>query len=122
MPVTILLKSSKEGHSNDVETYSTDLDEDGSGRSRIMNADANHRRSFPLRLAKSLAEMASTLACRDGVSLNHFICLAVAEKISRLEHDGLHSKREGGPTSMSMEGSGLQSSDVNNHGKGPQSL
>ena len=66
----------------------TDLDEDGSDRSRIMNADASPRRSFPLRLAKSLGEMASTLARRDGVSLNHFICLAVAEKISRLEHDG----------------------------------
>jgi predicted HicB family RNase H-like nuclease len=49
-----------------------------------MNADASIRRSFPLRLAKSLKETASTHARKDGVSLNHFINLAVAEKISRL--------------------------------------
>jgi predicted HicB family RNase H-like nuclease len=84
----MLLKSNKEGHSNNMENLLTDLDEDGSDRSRIMNADASPRRSFPLRLAKSLRETASTLARRDGISLNHFICLAVAEKISRLEPDG----------------------------------
>jgi HicB family len=66
----------------------TDLDEDGSNRSRTMNANASPRRSFPLRLAKSLGEAANTLARRDGISLNHFICLAVAEKLSRLERDG----------------------------------
>jgi hypothetical protein len=68
-------------------TYLTDL-EDGSDRSRVVNADASPRRCFPLRLAKSQGEMASALARRDGISLNHFICLAVAEKISRLLHDG----------------------------------
>jgi hypothetical protein len=40
---------------------------------------------FPLRLAKSLKDTAGLFARRDGVSLNHFINLAVAEKISRLE-------------------------------------
>jgi hypothetical protein len=40
---------------------------------------------FPLRLAKSLRDTAGLFARRDGVSLNHFINLAVAEKISRLE-------------------------------------
>lgn len=53
-----------------------------------MNADAGLRRSFPLRLAKSLKEIASTHARKDGISLNHFISLAVAEKISRLKDDG----------------------------------
>ena len=65
----------------------TDLNEDVSDSSRILHTDARLRRSFPLRLAKSLKEVASTLARRDGVSLNHFISLAVAEKISRLGHD-----------------------------------
>jgi hypothetical protein len=65
----------------------TDIYEGGSDRSRTMNADAIVRRSFPLRLAKSLREMAGTFARRDGVSLNHFISLAVAEKIRRLEHE-----------------------------------
>jgi predicted HicB family RNase H-like nuclease len=43
------------------------------------------RTTFPLRLALSLREHAEKLAALDGVSLNHFINLAVAEKISRLE-------------------------------------
>jgi hypothetical protein len=40
--------------------------------------------SFPLRLAASLKRRAILLASRDGVSLNHFISQAVAEKIGRL--------------------------------------
>jgi predicted HicB family RNase H-like nuclease len=43
------------------------------------------RVSFPLRLAASLKERAEKLAAIDGVSINHFINLAVAEKVSRLE-------------------------------------
>ncbi len=46
--------------------------------------DRNQRISFPLRLAASLKRQAQLLASQDGVSLNHFISLAVAEKISRL--------------------------------------
>ena len=33
--------------------------------------------------------MANLFAQRDGVSLNHFISIAVAEKISRLQQDAL---------------------------------
>jgi predicted HicB family RNase H-like nuclease len=44
-----------------------------------------HATQFPLRLARSLKEAASTVAKEQGVSLNHFISLAVAEKISRTE-------------------------------------
>jgi|HubBroStandDraft_5_1064220.scaffolds.fasta_scaffold96915_2 hypothetical protein len=43
---------------------------------------------FPLRLAKSLRESAKALAEREGISLNHFISLAVAEKVSRIEQQG----------------------------------
>jgi predicted HicB family RNase H-like nuclease len=43
------------------------------------------RTTFPLRLAASLRERAEKFAALDGVSINHFINLAVAEKISRLE-------------------------------------
>ncbi len=43
--------------------------------------------SFPLRLCSSVREQAVRLAMADGISLNHFISLAVAEKISRMEHD-----------------------------------
>ena len=43
--------------------------------------------SFPLRLCPSTRQQATKLAQQDNISLNHFISLAVAEKISRLEHD-----------------------------------
>ncbi len=42
--------------------------------------------SFPLRLCTSVRQQATQLAQNDGISLNHFISLAVAEKISRMEH------------------------------------
>jgi hypothetical protein len=42
------------------------------------------RISFPLRLARPLRDHARLLAAQEGVSLNHFISLAVAEKVSRL--------------------------------------
>jgi predicted HicB family RNase H-like nuclease len=53
----------------------------------IVNNRSNQPGSYPLRLATSLRERAEFLAAQDGVSLNHFINLAVAEKISRLEAD-----------------------------------
>ena len=43
------------------------------------------RASFALRLATSIKKRAQLLAERDGVSLNHFISLAVAEKIRSLQ-------------------------------------
>jgi hypothetical protein len=49
-------------------------------------SDSEKRRiSFPLRLSASLRDHAKALAKEDGVSLNHFINLALAEKITRLE-------------------------------------
>jgi HicB-like protein involved in pilus formation len=53
--------------------------------SYFVNDDKNKQHiSFPLRLAASLKRRAILLASRDGVSLNHFISQAVAEKINRL--------------------------------------
>jgi hypothetical protein len=43
--------------------------------------------SFPLRLCPSVRHQATDLARQEGISLNHFISLAVAEKISRMEHE-----------------------------------
>ena len=57
-----------------------------------------HPAQFPLRLAKSLREAANSVAKEQGISLNHFIAIAVAEKISRTESqvesslDGRQSK------------------------------
>ena len=41
--------------------------------------------SFPLRLPFSIRRQANDLAQKDGLSLNQFISLAVAEKVTRLE-------------------------------------
>jgi hypothetical protein len=41
--------------------------------------------SFPLRLSPSIRQQAEELAHTEGISLNHFISLAVAEKNVRME-------------------------------------
>ena len=40
---------------------------------------------FPLRLPVSTRQIAHDLAAREGISLNQFIAMAVAEKIVRLD-------------------------------------
>lgn len=57
-----------------------------------MNQKSSNR-AFLLRLPVSMKEQAVELAKEDGTSLNHFISLAVAEKIARLER-GLSTLRE----------------------------
>lgn len=52
---------------------------------QTMSLDEKHRATFPLRLPVSLRDTANQMALRDGVSLNYFIAVAVAEKISRLQ-------------------------------------
>ena len=59
----------------------------------LMNEEDKRRMTYPLRLAASLRDVAGHLAQRDGVSLNHFISLAVAEKISRLESETLNQHK-----------------------------
>lgn len=46
---------------------------------------SQRKNSFLLRLPLSLREQATSVARNEQVSLNHFISLAVAEKISRME-------------------------------------
>lgn len=48
--------------------------------------EPKRKQSFLLRLPNSLRAQATEFACKEGTSLNHFISLAVAEKISRMEH------------------------------------
>ncbi len=49
---------------------------------------------YALRLARSLGEAARNMAELDGISLNQFICIAIAEKISRLSAvEGLGRER-----------------------------
>jgi len=48
---------------------------------------------YPLRLPKSLKNRVALLAERDGTSINQFIVIAVAEKISALETERIFSQR-----------------------------
>lgn len=43
------------------------------------------RQMFPLRLSPTMRHQANELAHREGISLNQFVSLAIAEKISRME-------------------------------------
>ena len=44
-------------------------------------------RTFPLRLMPSVRRTAEEFSEKEGVSLNQFINVAVAEKLAHLEHD-----------------------------------
>jgi hypothetical protein len=50
-----------------------------------MNKDEKRYKTFPLRLPPSLRKQSVEFAEVEGLSLNHFISMAVAEKISRME-------------------------------------
>jgi hypothetical protein len=55
-----------------------------------MNLEGKHlqkgKNTFALRLMSSVRRGAEAISTREGVSLNQFINLAVAEKVARLEH------------------------------------
>lgn len=41
-------------------------------------------KSFPLRLSRTVFESAKAAAEADGISMNHFIEIALAEKLTRI--------------------------------------
>ena len=49
--------------------------------------------AYPLRLPKSLKEKVAQAAKRDGASVNQFIAIAVAEKISALDTADFFAER-----------------------------
>ncbi len=49
--------------------------------------------TYPLRLPKSLKDKVAKIAKRDHTSVNQFIAIAVAEKISALETEQLFTER-----------------------------
>ncbi len=49
--------------------------------------------TYPLRLPKSLKDKVATIAKNDGTSLNQFIAIAVAEKVSAIETENFFVKR-----------------------------
>ena len=50
-----------------------------------MSPEKKTTNSFPLRLTPTMRRQIEHLAKREGVSLNQFISLAVAEKVMRME-------------------------------------
>lgn len=50
-----------------------------------MAEEYKRHQCFPLRLSPTMRRQANELAHREGVSLNHFVSLAIAEKITRME-------------------------------------
>jgi hypothetical protein len=50
----------------------------------VMDQEQRRRQSFLLRLPISVREQATAMAREEGTSLNHFISIAVAEKLSRM--------------------------------------
>ncbi len=57
-----------------------------------MHQEYKRHQSFPLRLSPSTRQQASDLAHAEGISLNHFISIAVAEKIGRMEQASLRNE------------------------------
>lgn len=51
--------------------------------------------TYPLRLPKSLKTEVARIAKRDGISVNQFIAMAVAEKVSALETEQFFIERAG---------------------------
>ena len=63
-----------------------------------MDSEQKRKQSFLLRLPSSIREQAILLAHEDGTSLNHFITLAVAEKLSRMgQKAAIKPTSQGGP-------------------------
>jgi len=56
----------------------------------------NETSTYPLRLPRSLKDKVAKVAKRDGTSVNQFIAIAVAEKISALETRDFFAERAKG--------------------------
>ena len=53
----------------------------------------SNTKTYPLRLPRSLKDEVAKVAKRDGTSVNQFITIAVAEKISAMETERFFAKR-----------------------------
>lgn len=62
---------------------------------------ADRQRTYPLRMSQSLRAEIETIAKEEHISLNHFISLALAEKLSRLEHQAWLQRE---PQPVELEG------------------
>jgi hypothetical protein len=58
-----------------------------------MNQKKNASSKFPLRLMPSVRKGVEAFSQREGVSLNQFINVALAEKLAHLQHDEWLARR-----------------------------
>ena len=58
-----------------------------------VNPKKNTSSKFPLRLMPSVRKGAEAFSQREGVSLNQFINVALAEKLAHLQHDEWLARR-----------------------------
>jgi hypothetical protein len=58
----------------------------------ISQTEINIPTSFPLRLPRSMRVQANELARAEGISLNQFIAIAIAEKLARIESSSVLSR------------------------------
>jgi hypothetical protein len=65
-----------------------------------MDACMRRKQSFLLRLPCSIRDQATKIAHEEGTSLNHFIAIAVAEKLSRMGQDSVSKPTHALPTPM----------------------
>ena len=61
-----------------------------------MNAQATNKAAYPLKLPRSVKNVAMRLAKEDGVSLNQWIAVAVAEKVGALDGAAAFLKHKAG--------------------------
>ncbi|SEB51814.1 hypothetical protein SAMN05443244_0922 [Terriglobus roseus] len=56
--------------------------------------------SYPLRMPPTMREKMTAMALEESISLNHMICIAIAEKIARVDHAAWHGeeRRKSGQT------------------------
>ena len=52
------------------------------------------QKTYPLRLSESIRKSAAQYAQKEKTSLNHFIEVAIAEKVSRLETGDFFAERQ----------------------------
>ena len=50
-----------------------------------MAIESKLHQSYPLRLSPSLRNQVDEVAAREGISVNHFISMAIVEKLTRME-------------------------------------
>jgi hypothetical protein len=55
-----------------------------------MALESKLHQSYPLRISPSLRAQIDEVVTREGISLNHFISLAIVEKLTRMEEARIH--------------------------------